>query len=785
MHQYLLYVKQQHGKRGWQAYVTPCFEVDRLYWEERDGGSLHIVGRCRSLALAFALREEIGRLLALHSSSRAPIEQIRQRALRCVQELNRAYRQKGQLQAERFGGVEPSAADAMAEAPYAVDAPDVLAPTLPGAAAGVDSSGTPVPASLMSVSQQDQAASQTSRSAELVLSAGQIAAMAERLLPLLVGRALLAAEIEARLRVAGCAIPAPLMIPLQWLVLEGCALLLPAVGLEWRRSWWRNQLRFICQRCGADERDGAIRLTVCHTCRQGCAYCLCCLQMGRCKCCTPYVQVEQVENVQAEPFGAQVGTAQVAASLGPPVQSGSVRDGTTLERGMQRETARVRTAQSHAVPRDPAPSLLQWSGSYSPLQAQAAEQARRFAAAPPLPGSSRNATGASIPAFLIWAVCGAGKTELVFPAIEETLRSGGRVLIATPRKDVVLELAPRLRAVFPTAKVIAVYGGSDEKWEEAELTVSTTHQVLRFYRRFALVIVDEVDAFPYHGDPVLQRAVQRAVGRGGKLLYLTATPPSDLRDRLVHSGESAGSICPYLAPIGRLLRRSLAWRPVRLPLASPTHVLVPQRYHGHPLPVPRSVLISGLQRNLRLSRNIPLLIQTIKQSFDAGRQVFVFVARVSQTAQVLSYLRKLLPELADRMDAVSAADPEREEKVRRFRERTLRLLVTTTILERGVTIPRSDVIVLEADDPVFDEAALVQIAGRVGRSADDPGGTVLFLLTRRSRAPYTAVKQIRAMNRLAAEVSSADLSGTRLTPPRGNSVVQRDSRKRRVKRHDP
>jgi competence protein ComFA len=79
----------------------------------------------------------------------------------------------------------------------------------------------------------------------------------------------------------------------------------------------------------------------------------------------------------------------------------------------------------------------------------------------------------------------------------------------------------------------------------------------------------------------------------------------------------------------------------------------------------------------------------------------------------------------------------------------VRLLVTTTILERGVTIPKSDVFILDADAPIFDAAALVQMAGRSGRSADDPAGHVVFAAREKTRAQAEAVSQIKGMNTLA------------------------------------
>lgn len=54
------------------------------------------------------------------------------------------------------------------------------------------------------------------------------------------------------------------------------------------------------------------------------------------------------------------------------------------------------------------------------------------------------------------------------------------------------------------------------------------------------------------------------------------------------------------------------------------------------------------------------------------------------------------------------------------------MLVTTTILERGVTFANVQVAVLGAENQIFTEAALVQIAGRVGRSSLAPTGDVLF-----------------------------------------------------------
>jgi competence protein ComFA len=99
------------------------------------------------------------------------------------------------------------------------------------------------------------------------------------------------------------------------------------------------------------------------------------------------------------------------------------------------------------------------------------------------------------------------------------------------------------------------------------------------------------------------------------------------------------------------------------------------------------------------------------------------------------------------ISSVYAEDPERKKKVEQFRRGELFMLITTTILERGVTVPNIDVAVLGSEHPVFTESALVQIAGRVGRSADYPSGDVCFFHYGKTKAMLDSVHHISEMNR--------------------------------------
>lgn len=429
-------------------------------------------------------------------------------------------------------------------------------------------------------------------------------------------------------------------------------------GMTVSRKGWKGEMAYRCRRCGSGKE--ALYRTFCSSCGGDCLYCEACLAMGRVRFCTPLV----------------IGAVRRRV----PAESG----GGTKEQGER------------------------WS--LSPAQTQAVAAALDFL-------RSRRPNADSPSFFLIWAVTGAGKTEMMFPIIRHALDNGLDVLIATPRRDVVLELGPRIQAAFPSHPPVVLYGGSGQRWGNGRITLATTHQLLRFEQRFDLAIIDELDAYPYHNNPMLQYAAAKACVPGAARILLTATPPARLR-RLAERGALA-------------------------------YVKVPVRYHGQPLPVPRWLRTSGIVRMLQKGAVSRRLLEQLRRSMDRGAQAFVFCPRTDWTEPVAALLAAHLPGVA--VAGTSSKDRRRREQVAAFRERRLRILVTTTILERGVTVAKADVYVLDADCALFDETSLVQMAGRAGRSAQDPHGTVWFAAPQMTRSIRAAIRQIRDMNRLARQ----------------------------------
>ncbi|MGX7347985.1 helicase-related protein [Aerococcus vaginalis] len=124
----------------------------------------------------------------------------------------------------------------------------------------------------------------------------------------------------------------------------------------------------------------------------------------------------------------------------------------------------------------------------------------------------------------------------------------------------------------------------------------------------------------------------------------------------------------------------------------------------------------------------------------------VFLPTVKRMVQLENIVRNVFPNA--HFKAVHASDDERLGKVQAMRDTAVQFLLTTTILERGVTFEAIDVIVLGSEHRAFTTSALVQIAGRVGRKAWAPNGEVIFIHAGRTKASVDAVREIQRMNRL-------------------------------------
>ena len=310
---------------------------------------------------------------------------------------------------------------------------------------------------------------------------------------------------------------------------------------------------------------------------------------------------------------------------------------------------------------------------------------------------------------LVWAVCGAGKTEIVYDTIYHAILDNKTVCLAIPRRDVVKELAKRFLSDFHGYSINVLHG-EEKTLEDSKFYIMTTHQLLKYYDYFDIVIIDEVDAFPYSGDECLEEGALSSLVEEGVLVFLSATPSKKIKS--------------YVDDI----------------------IKIPIRYHGYLLPVPRIRKVN--KKVLIFEEKSEIMNKYISEILNEKRRLLVFVPVIAMCQSLKNYLEKYISE-SIKIDYVYSEDKDRSEKIQRFYNFKIDILITTTILERGVTFDHLDVMVFDAGHKNFTKESLIQIAGRVGRKEYDNTGEIIYFSDEITKNIKHAIKEIEYMNNLA------------------------------------
>ncbi len=298
------------------------------------------------------------------------------------------------------------------------------------------------------------------------------------------------------------------------------------------------------------------------------------------------------------------------------------------------------------------------------------------------------------------AVCGAGKTEMTYEVILNALNDNLRVCIVIPRVAVLKELFKRFKSNFTCTEIGTIYEGR-KQYETANLILSTPQQLIYFYKEFDVIIVDEIDAYPFAGNKFLDRILKKSLRRNGVLLYMSATISDEYQKQIDN----------------KTLR----------------HHLIPSRFHQKPLTIPEFKRITSKKN----------LMDEIVKLTKGTRQTLLYIPTLELGKQYLFSLRQLSIET----DFISSKTIDKKTPINRFRRAEIRVLITTTILERGVTFQDIDCVVVMSDHKVFTKSTLIQIAGRVGRLSEFNPGQVIFYSQYVSKEMKDARKEIIWMNK--------------------------------------
>jgi competence protein ComFA len=295
---------------------------------------------------------------------------------------------------------------------------------------------------------------------------------------------------------------------------------------------------------------------------------------------------------------------------------------------------------------------------------------------------------------LVNAVCGAGKTEIVLKVIKVAIEQGCRVGFIIPRREVVIEIGQRLKRIFKNLKVTSVYGGHS-KVLDGDIIVLTAHQARRYKDKFGLCIIDEVDAFPYFGNKVLENLVKDTCY--GSFVFMSATPSKNY-DKY----------------------KSLNLN---------------KRYHGYPVPTPKLLKKDSF-------RQIIFMIKKLNEYKRNNKPCLVYLPKI----KMCLYFYSLYRLIDNKCYYFHSQVIKKEDILSKFRRQEYNVLFTTTILERGITLSNLQVIVLFSNHYIFNTMNLIQIAGRVGRKKKYPSGDVYFLASKITSEMQRAYENLVKVN---------------------------------------
>ena len=302
---------------------------------------------------------------------------------------------------------------------------------------------------------------------------------------------------------------------------------------------------------------------------------------------------------------------------------------------------------------------------------------------------------------LVYAVCGSGKTEIVLGVIKYALQCGDKVGFAIPRRDVVIELSDRISGIFNKNTITCVYGGHVDNLY-ADIVMLTSHQLYRYTNYFDLLIMDEIDAFPFNGNDVLEAFFEKSCKKN--YILMSATPSGKIKKKFSEEGFSILELFT--------------------------------RFHNNPLPVPK--IICGPTAIL-----IVKLIKYAKGFVKANKPLFIFAPTIEICEEIFKILSLVIP----RGNYVHSKCHDREQIISDFREGKYIYLVTTAVLERGVTVKDLQVIIYKANHGVYSSGTLIQISGRVGRKKEAPTGEVIYLANEKTIEMEDSINEIRRANK--------------------------------------
>lgn len=177
-------------------------------------------------------------------------------------------------------------------------------------------------------------------------------------------------------------------------------------------------------------------------------------------------------------------------------------------------------------------------------------------------------------------------------------------------------------------------------------------------------------------------------------------------------------------------------------------------------PIPRTLYMSLLKiRDISLLKTAPqnrksiithigefdkeLIRTAIERELSRAGQVFYLHNRVEDICEVVAFVKNLIPGSIVEYAHGGMSGEELEDIMGAFRDGGIQILISTTIIENGIDIPKANTIIVD-NATIYGASQLYQLRGRVGRS-ETQGYAYLFYKNEKS-VTEEAIERLRLIS---------------------------------------
>lgn len=297
---------------------------------------------------------------------------------------------------------------------------------------------------------------------------------------------------------------------------------------------------------------------------------------------------------------------------------------------------------------------------------------------------------------LIHAACGAGKSDIAIHICLRLLNQAYKVAFVVTRTQVAIELYQKLSKELINTEVILVCENYHSK-HDGDLIITTPQQLFRYHQAFDYLIIDEVDAFPFDDNIFLQTITFNSVKYHYLLMSATLSPT--IKKKL-----NSYKVYSYY-----------------------------HRYHNRKLPLPQVIYCP----NFLIILYLVILIKKYQNDFH----LLIYFPTITD----IKFYYHIFNRIFD-IKYLYAGMDNKDQILTDFINNKFKVLFTSIILERGITIADAFVIVVKTWHHVFKEENLIQIAGRIDRALESYHAKVLFLTSNKTKKIKNVIKEIERMN---------------------------------------